>query len=157
MKTQKILLDIDDEDEEITIGLIRLVKEVPAHELFFHLNSLNTFKFSRIEDFILRGNYYHHYYPRFESFHCESRIKIHIIANKSCDYIQKKVSTELFTEEGENRFLLPNSPDVDYIIKTSEPFDDFSVILHPENLMFKIQDFVLSSDEELYQNIQYYE
>lgn len=157
MKTQKILLDIDDEDEEITLGLVRLVKEIPAHELFFHLNSLNTFNFTRISDFVYRGHYYDHHFPRFETFHCDSKICIHMIANKSCGYEQKRVPDELFTGEQESRFLLSNSPDVDYIIKTSEPFSDFSLILHPENLMFKIQDFRLSPFEELYQTIQYYE
>lgn len=34
LKSQKILLEIEDEDEEITLGLIRLAKEVPEHELF---------------------------------------------------------------------------------------------------------------------------
>ena len=34
---------------------------------------------------------------------------------------------------------------------------DFSVILLPENLVFQIQEYLLSSDEELYQLIQYYE
>jgi hypothetical protein len=53
--------------------------------------------------------------------------------------------------------LLDHFQDVDYLIKTSETFDDFSLILLPENLVFKTQEFTLSSDEELYQLIQYYE
>lgn len=36
-------------------------------------------------------------------------------------------------------------------------FADFSLILLPENLVFQIQEYLLSSDEELYQLIQYYE
>lgn len=157
MKTQKILLDIEDAEDDIQLGLVRLVKEIPHHELFYHINSLNTFQFTRISDFVLRGTYYDHYFPRFESFHSDSKICLHFIANKSSACVQKKVSGELFSGEDESRFLLSNSPDVDYVIKTSEPFDEFSLILHPENLMFKIQDFTLSPTEELYQTILYYE
>lgn len=157
MKTQKILLDIEDLDEEITLGLVRLAKEVPAHELFFQINTLNSFNFSRISDFLFQGNNFDYYFPRFQAFHNDSKICIHFISNKSCKNIQKKISTELFSEEYETKFLLDNFQDVDYIIKTSEPFDDFSLILLPENLMFQIQDFLLSPEEELYQIIQYYE
>ena len=64
---------------------------------------------------------------------------------------------ELFPGEEEIKFLLDNFQDVDYLLKTSEPFDDFSLILHPENIMFPIQIFPLSPKEELYQVIQYYD
>lgn len=70
---------------------------------------------------------------------------------------KKKVQTELFTEEENIKFLLNNQVDVEYILHSSEQFPDFSVILLPENLVFPIQDYTLSSDEELYQIIQYYE
>lgn len=156
MKTQKITLDID-EDEEITLGLIRLVKKVPHHELFFHLNMLNPFTFKRIADLHFQGNYYDYYYPRYEAFHHDSQICIHIIANKSSHSLQKKTSVELFQAEQDIHYLLDDFQDVEYLIQTSEPFGDFSVILLPENLMFQIQDFQLSPQERLYQLIQYYE
>ena len=156
MKTQKFTLEIE-EDEEITLGLVRLIKEVPDYELFYHLNSLNPFKFTRIKDLLFQGTYYDYYYPRFQAFHHDSKICIHFIANKSSYSVQKKISTELFNTEVDTKYLLDHFPDVNYIIKTSEPFDDFSVILLPENLMFQIQDFQLSPIEELYQLIQYYE
>lgn len=156
MKTQKFTLEID-EDDEITLGLVRLVKEVPDYELFFHLNELNPFKFTRISDLIFHGEYYDYHFPRFEAYHQDSKICIHFIKNLSTHSIQKKKSTELFNTEEDTRYLLGNFPDVDYLIKTSEPFGDFSVILLPENLMFQIQDFQLSPIEELYQLIQYYE
>ena len=156
MKTQKFTLEIE-EDEEITLGLIRLAKEVPDYELFYHINSLNPFQFTRIKDIIYYGTYYDYYFPRFQAFHHDSKICIHITANKSSHSIQKKNPTELFNSEVDTKHLLEHSPDVDYFIKTSEPFGDFSVILLPENLMFQIQDFQLSPMEELYQLIQYYE
>lgn len=157
MKTQKILLDIETDDENISLGLVRLAKEIPQHELFFHLNTINSFNFSRIEDLVYHGTYFDYHFPRFQTFHNESKICIHFIANKCCHSTQKKISTELFSGEFENKYLLEHYQDVDYIIKTSEPFDDFSLILLPENLMFQIQDFSLSSDEELYPIFQYYE
>ena len=157
MKSQKILFDIEDDDEEITLGLVRLAKEVPPHELFYQLNALNPFKFSRIADVVYNGIYYDYYFPRFEGFHADSKVCIQFIANKSSQNVQKKVPTELFSAEQENKFLLDHFQDVDYLLKTSEPFADFSLILLPENLMFQIQSFPLSPIEELYQIIQYYE
>ena len=157
MKTKKILLDIDEEEEEITVGLVRLVKDVPAHELFYQLNSQNTFNFSRTADLTYHGNYNDYYFPRFQAFHPDSELCIHFIANRSSHYLQKKIPQELFSGETETMFLLDHSQDVDYIMKTSEPFDDFSLILLPENLMFQIQDFTQSSEEELYHIFQYYE
>lgn len=157
MKSQKILLDIDDDDEEIILGLVRLAKELPDHELFYELNVHNSFKFSRISDLIYHGVYYDYYFPRFEGFHCDSKVCIQFIANRSTQNIQKKIAVELFSGEQETKFLLDHFQDVDYLLKTSEPFDDFSLILLPENLMFPIQSFPLSPIEELYQIIQYYE
>ncbi|QOW11405.1 IPExxxVDY family protein [Kaistella flava (ex Peng et al. 2021)] len=156
MKTQKFTLEID-EDDEITLGLVRLVKEVPDYELFYHLNILNPFKFTRIADLIYRGKHYDYYFPRFQSFHLDTQICIHFIANQSSQSIQKSLPVELFNTEGDTKYLLDHFPDVNYLITTSEPFDDFSLILLPENLLFQIQHFQLSPNEELYQLIQYYE
>lgn len=156
MKTQKFTLEIE-KDDDIILGLARLAKEVPDFELFYHLNKLNDFKLNRITDLIYHGNYYDYYFPRFQGFHHETKICIQFIANHSSQSIQKKKSAELFNNEEDSMHLLENYQDVNYLIKTSEPFDDFSVILLPENLMFQIQEFELSSAEELYQLIQYYE
>ncbi len=157
MKTQKILLDIEDEDENIPLGLARLAKDIPQHELFFHINTINSLNFTRIDDLVYHGEYFEYHFPRFQAFHNDSTVCIHFIGNKCCHSKQKKIATELFSGEFENKYLLENFQDVDYIIKTSEPFNDFSLILLPENLMFQIQDFTLSSEEELYHIFQYYE
>lgn len=157
MKSQKILLDIEDEDEEIILGLVRLAKEVPDHELFYHINLKNNFTLTRINDLITNGTYYDYHFPRFEGFHYDSKVCVQFIANKSSQNVQKKISTELFSDEQEVKFLLDRFQDVDYLLKTSEPFPDFSLILLPENLLFQIQSFPLSSNEELFQTIQYYE
>ncbi len=157
MKTQKILLDTEEEEQEIALGLVRLAKDIPDYELFYHLNTLNSFKFYRIKDFVFQGNYYNYYFPMFEALDEDSNIYIHFIANKSCHSIQKKSSTELFSGEHETKFLFEQFQDVDYLIKTSEPFDDFSLILLPENLLFQIQNFSLNTNEELYHMLQYYE
>lgn len=157
MKSPKILLEIDDDDEEITIGLVRLTKEIPAHEFFFQLNHLNAFNLTRITDLVIHGIYYDYHFPRFETFHHQTKVCIQFIANKSAQSSQKKISTELFSGEQENKVLIERFQDVDYLLKISDPFADFSLILLPENLMFQIQDFSLSPIEELYQIIQYYE
>lgn len=156
MKTQKLILDID-HDDDIKIGLVRLAKEVPDYELFYHLNALNPFVFRRISDLIYHGRFSDYSFPRFEAFHHSTQVCIRFISNRAVHVQHKLPPPELFTGEEDAGHLLRNSRDVDYLIATSEPFDDFSVILLPENLMFQIQDFHVSPDAELYQLIQYYE
>jgi hypothetical protein len=152
------LYDLDDiEFEDIAIGLVRLAKDVPAHEFFYKINQANNLSFSRKKDLVFHGGYYDYFFPRFEAYHKFSKTCFTFISNKSSESKQKKVQTELFTEEENIKFLLNNQVDVEYILHSSEQFPDFSVILLPENLVFPIQDYTLSSDEELYQIIQYYE
>lgn len=156
MKNLNLILD--DEDEEIiTWGLVRLSKQLPDYELFFHINQLNSNQFKRIDDLKLSGIYYQHSHPRFEISIPEAKICFQFIANQSSESKQIKEITELFIEEEETQWLLPTHKDVDYIIKTSDTFADFSVILLPESLLFQIQDYRLSSNDEIYQLIQYYE
>lgn len=157
MEIQK-LYDLDDiEFEDIAIGLVRLAKNIPAHEFFYKINQTNNLNFSRKKDVVFHGDYYEYFFPRFEAYHKFSKTCFTFISNKSSESKQKKVQTELFTEEENIKFLLNNQVDVEYILHSSEQFPDFSVILLPENLVFPIQDYTLSSDEELYQIIQYYE
>lgn len=157
MEIQK-LYDLDDiEFEDIAIGLVRLAKDIPAHEFFYKINHLNNLSFSRKKDMVFHGDYYDYFFPRFEAYHKFSKTCFTFISNKSAESKQKKVQTELFTEEENIKFLLNNQVDVEYILHSSEQFPDFSVILLPENLVFPIQDYTLSSEEELYQIIQYYE
>jgi len=152
------LYDLDDiEFEDIAIGLVRLAKDIPAHEFFYKINQANNLTFSRKKDLVFHGGYYDYFFPRFEAYHKYSKTCFTFISNKSSESKQKKVQTELFTEEENIKFLLNNQVDVEYILHSSEQFPDFSVILLPENLVFPIQDYTLSSDEELYQIIQYYE
>lgn len=157
MEIQK-LYDLDDiEFEDIAIGLVRLAKDIPAHEFFYKINQTNDLNFVRKKDLVFHGGYYDYFFPRFEAYHKFSKTYFTFISNKSSESKQKKVQTELFTEEENIKFLLNNQVDVEYILHSSEQFPDFSVILLPENLVFPIQDYTLSSDEELYQIIQYYE
>ncbi|CAM2873481.1 IPExxxVDY family protein [Chryseobacterium flavum] len=157
MEIQK-LYDLDDiEFEDIAIGLVRLAKDIPAHEFFYTINQTNNLIFSRKKDLVFHGDYFDYFFPRFEAYDKFTKTCFTFISNKSSESKQKKVQTELFTEEENIKFLLNNQVDVEYILHSSEQFPDFSVILLPENLVFPIQDYTLSSDEELYQIIQYYE
>jgi len=152
------LYDLDDiEFEDIAIGLVRLAKHIPDHEFFFRVNQNNNLIFYRKKDLILQGDYFDHYFPRFEAYHKSTKTCFTFISNKSSESKQKKLQTELFTGEDNIKFLLNNQVEVQYILHSSEQFPDFSVILLPENLVFPIQDYTLSSEEELYQIIQYYE
>lgn len=157
MEIQK-LYDLDDiEFENIAIGLVRLAKNIPDHEFFYKINQLNDLKFKRIDDLIFQGAYYDYHFLRFEAYHKFTKSCFTFIANRCSESKQKKIQTELFSEEENIKFLLNNQVDVEYILHSSEQFPDFSVILLPENLVFPIQDYTLSSEEELYQIIQYYE
>ena len=156
LKTLRLILD-PEEDDVISVGLIRLSKKVPEHEFFFQVNQLNPFHFSRIDDFKLEGKFYDNYFARFEAYSRDEKICIHIISNKSHRSVQKNDITELFTGEENHTSLLNYHEDVDYIIKTSDVFQDFSLILLPENLTFQIQEYSLQSGEELYSIFQYYE
>lgn len=53
-ESKKIRLDFDD-DEAITVGLIRLTKPVSYHQFFFDINRCNEFQFHRTEDFITQN------------------------------------------------------------------------------------------------------
>lgn len=156
MKIEKLSLDLDESDC-IEVGLLRLTKKIPEHEFFFHLNSQNAFQFTRIKDFVVPGNYFIHHFSCFEAYHHQTRNCIKIIKNQSILAEQVKVQRELFSDESNVKYLLNNHQDVDFIVTTSDGIDDFSLILFPANLAFKIQSFPLSSDEELYNLIQYYE
>lgn len=157
MEIQK-LYDLEDiEFEDITISLVRLAKNIPDHEFFYKVNQNNDLTFKRIEDVILHGLYYDYFFPRFEAYHKFTKTCFTFISNRSSESKQKKLQTELFSEEENIKFLLNNQVEVQYILHSSEQFPDFSVILLPENLVFPIQDYTLGSEEELYQIIQYYE
>jgi hypothetical protein len=156
LKTKKLFLD-EEEEESINLGLIRLSQEFPTHELFYKINKLNAFKFTRIKDITIFGTYFKYTFARFEAYHHLSKNCLQIISNKSELSYKIKEQKELFNSESETRCLFNELTDVDYLIKTSDLIDDFSLILFPENLVFKIQIFPLSSINERYQLIKYYE
>lgn len=156
MKSLKLFLDTEDE-EDLNLGLIRLTREIPDYELFYHINGINGVGFKRIKELRKTGVYYDYYHQRFEAYFAHNKSCIQFIANKSSESVQKQQVTELFVEENEVNYLLPNHKDVDYLLKSSDSFADFSVILLPETFMFQLQEFQLSSDDELFQLIQYYE
>ena len=157
MKIKKQYLKLEEDLTEINVGLIRLAKPIPEHELFFSINDINTFKFRRVEDILIKGEYFDHTFSRYQAYDRSSKNCYRFISNKSISSIQKKVQNLLFSDESNIKFLLNLHQDVDYILTNSDMFADFSLILLPENFVFQIQEFSLSSEEELYQLIQYYE
>ncbi|MDO5616162.1 MAG: IPExxxVDY family protein [Cruoricaptor ignavus] len=156
MKNLNLFLD-DDPENDLTVGLVRLTKDIPDFEFFFALNQYSSNKFTRIKDLTKIGFYYDYAHPMFKTYDIETKTQWYFIANKSSESIKKQEIRELFSDEESINYLLPNYKDVDYLLKPSDEFADFSLILQPENLMFHIQDFQLSSETELYQLIQYYE
>jgi len=157
LKIKKQFLKLEEDHTEITIGLIRLVKTIPEHELFFFLNKINDFNFKRIDDIKIQGEYFDHSFSRYQAYDRFSKNCYHFISNKSISSVEKKMQNQLFSDESNIKFLLNLHQDVDYILTNSDMFADFSLILLPENFVFQIQEYPLSSEEELYQLIQYYE
>jgi len=157
LKIKKQYLKLEEDLTEINVGLIRIAKPIPEHELFFSINDINTFKFRRVEDILIKGEYFDHTFSRYQAYDRSSKNCYSFISNKSISSIQKKVQNLLFSDESNIKFLLNLHQDVDYILTNSDMFADFSLILLPENFVFQIQEFSLSSEDELYQLIQYYE
>lgn len=155
-KHLKLTLDTEDEDP-ITIGLLRLVTSLPFYQFFFHLNRVNHFHFRRINDFMFKGNYFDYYFPQYETYDKDQKTCFQIIANKSFASVQTKPILELFTGEENHRHLISKYPDVDYIFKTSDAIADFSLILLPENIAFPIQPYLLEPENELFLSLLYYE
>ena len=157
MSIKKQYLKLEEDLSEINVGLIRLAKPIPEHELFFFINHINTFTFRRVADIQIKGEYYDHSFSRYQAYDRSSKNCYSFISNKSIGSVEKKVQNQLFSDESNIKFLLNLHQDVDYILTNSDMFADFSLILLPENFIFQIQEYSLSSDEELYQLIQYYE
>lgn len=157
MKIKKLFLKLDEDHSEIEIGLIRIAKPIPEHELFFAINKKNTFQFKRTEDIIIEGEYFDYSFSRYEAYDSYTKTCYRFISNHSISSKEKKIQNLLFSDESNIKYLLNLHQDVDYILTTSDMFADFSLILLPENLVFQTQEYTLSSNEELYQLIQYYE
>lgn len=157
MKIKKQFLKLEEDLTEISIGLVRLIKPIPDYELFFMINRSNDFQFSRTADIKIEGQYFDYYFSRFQAYDRFSKNCFSFISNKSILSVEKKTQNELFSNESNIKFLLNVHQDADYILTNSDIFADFSLILLPENFIFQIQEYSLSSDEELYQLIQYYE
>lgn len=157
MKNLKLFLD-DEEEDNLNLGLLRMAKELPAHEFFYEINQNNPDSpFRRIKDLVKKGRYHDYTHLRFEAHHRESKNCIQLISNHSVKTDVKAIKTELFSDEEDVNFLLPFHKEVDYIVRISDNVADFSLILWPENIMFSIQDYCLSSRDELSELIQYYE
>lgn len=157
MNIKKQYLKLEEDLTEINVGLIRLAKPIPEHELFFSINNINTFKFKRVDDILIKGEYFDHSFSRYQAYDRFSKNCYSFISNRSISSVQKKVQNQLFSDESNIKFLLNLHQDVDYILTNTDMFAEFSLILLPENFVFQIQEYPLSSEEELYQLIQYYE
>lgn len=151
-KTKKIRLDFDDE-EPLTVGLIRLAKHIPYHQFFFDTNRLNHFNFRRSPDFVARYGHTDYEFLSMHSYDSEEKTCYQIIANKSFVKKENKPSN-LFEGSQEVHYLLEEHQDVDLLINIKDSFPDFSLILFPENSIFPVQEYQIQPEELIYQYIQ---
>ncbi|MDE5439287.1 IPExxxVDY family protein [Elizabethkingia meningoseptica] len=154
-KVKKIRLDFDD-DEPITVGLIRLTKPVPYHQFFFEINRKNEFQFRRTEDFITQHGLTQYEFLSMQGYDKGEKNCYQIIANKSFKK-EENTPSNLFEGLQEIHYLLEDLQDVDFLIKTQDSYPDFSLILFPENIIFPIQEYQIQPEELIYQYIQEYE
>lgn len=151
-KVKKIRLDFDD-DEAITVGLIRLTKPVSYHQFFFDINRCNEFQFHRTEDFITQNGLTEYEFLSMQGYDKGEKNCYQIIANKSFKK-EENTPSNLFEGLQEIHYLLEEHQDVDFLIKTQDSFPDFSLILFPENVIFPIQEYQIQPEELIYQYIQ---
>lgn len=153
-----LLLECDESEAfPIHIGLLSLVKKVPDYEFFYQVNQLNSFQFSRIDDLKLHGTYYDYFFAVFYAYSTLHKVGFHILSNQSIFSVQKKTITEFFVDEQDVKCLLNNHQEIEYIIKRTDSYADFSVILFPEDNTFAVRELCVNKDEELHDILYYYE
>ena len=141
----------------IHLGLVRLVKHIPDHEFFFFLNKYNNVKFSRINDLEIAGKFFDYKFSRYSTYHKDIKTSLNFTSNKNIVSTRNNHPNELFWEEEENKYLLSNMQDVDFIVSSNDEIPDFSLLLPPGNIMFPIQNYSIDAESEIYNIIQYYE
>lgn len=155
MKNKKLFLDLD-EEECISVGLIRLKKKLPYHEFFFRINQQNTFQFCRKKDLLIEDFSGYYNFPIFEAYNKLAQTTYRIIANKSCGSQRKeKPIEELFDLITEDKFFI--NENIDFIIFSKEEGGDFSLMKIPEDWLQSMEFYTLSSEQELYQTILNYD
>lgn len=148
---KKIVLSLEDYVSESTsIGLVRLIKHFPSHQLFFKIGKKKNIYFQRKEDISVKGRFYEHYHAVYQAYDSDNDWEITFITNKSVDFMKVKEIDELFIDEDEIHYLLNNFKDVDYIIKVSSEISDYNEIGLPNDLMFHIQNYELFVHQPLW-------
>lgn len=154
MKNKKLILDLEEEDC-ISVGLVRLSKDIPHHELFFKINQQNQFYFSRKKDLLVE--YFSGYYnfPIFEAFDESLKNTFIMMANKSINFKRKegKSIENLFELVEEKCFINDN---INFILFSREGNNDFSTIKFPKEWV-EVEDYSVNYEEELYQIILNYD
>lgn len=147
----------DDAAEGISVGLLRLSKQLPPHEFFYHFNCANRqIYLKRIKDLKNIGRDYSSSHLRMEGYHREPRCQVQFIENRASESQVFEHQGNLFSDGADVNFLLPMHPDVDFVVRTTDNLDDFSLILLPEGLTFSIQNFQIDAGS-LSDLIQFYD
>lgn len=153
MKNKKLFLDWE-EEETITIGLIKLAQRLPHHEIFFKINQLNRFKFRRVDDFVLNRNCQNYFFPKFECYDCASQNRWVMIANQSLKFEKKSSSLELFDLHEEYEFLFYSKKDFDFVVTSQDGNMNISNIQFPKGMLVEFITKDLEENDELFSYIQ---
>lgn len=143
------------EEENISVGLIKLRKDIPYQELFFKINQLNPFNFTRKKDLQIEDNFGKYDFPIYEAFNEMTRSHFVVLVNKPCAIYQQETDEKSLFDLIETKYLL--KPEITLIIFAKEIWEDFSVINTPTEWVQDLQEYSLSQKEELYHIILNYE
>lgn len=145
-----------DEEEFVSVGLLKLKQKSPYHELFFKINQQNSFYFSRRKDLMVEDDSGYYHFPIFEAFDEVKQTTYTIIANQSYDFKRKeKQIMGLFDFIEEEKFFI--NTNVDFIVFSKERETDFSSLHLPSEWFYPIENYSLNLEDELYQIILDYD
>lgn len=154
MKNKKLILDLEEEDC-ISVGLVRLSKDIPHHELFFKINQQNQFYFSRKKDLLIEDFSGYYKFPIFEAFDESLKNTFIMMANQPINFERKEgKSIESLFELVEEKCFINNN--INFIIFSKEGNDDFSTINFPKEWV-EVENYSINYEEELYQIILNYD
>ncbi|MDO4762949.1 MAG: IPExxxVDY family protein [Flavobacteriaceae bacterium] len=155
MKNKNLVLTFD-EEEFVSVELLKLKQKIPYHELFFKINQQNSFYFSRRKDLVIEDDSGYYQFPVFEGFDEVRQITYTIIANQSYDFRRKeKQIVGLFDLIEEEKFFINSN--IDFILFSKEGETDFSALNLPKDWFYTMQNCSLNLEDELYQIILDYD
>lgn len=156
MKIKKLFLDDEDSLPVNVLVIKQKTGDVPEHEFFFHINKINNFNFSRLEDFCLNFDGNLSWFCQFECFEPCNQVVFRMIKNRSIRVERQQETFELFGDVPPEIYLL-NTNSFDYVLLSPNSDADFASVKLPKQMVSDTEFIQLDDNEPLKEIIQYYE